>query len=113
MQLDDFVSQTLKQIIDGVSVAQDYARSKSANVNPSSARFDSKAAGYLFCSDTHVPLQEVEFDVAVTVAESSTANDDDQKVGEISVTSSNQMTSQNSSESRIKFKVPVLLPHSM
>jgi hypothetical protein len=60
-----------------------------------------------------VPLQEVEFDVAVTVAESSTANDDDQKVGEISVTSSNQMTSQNSSESRIKFKVPVLLPHSM
>lgn len=111
MQFDDFVSQTLKQIIDGVSTAQEYARSKRANINPSSARFHSSTEGSIFCQNTGIPLQNVEFDVAVTVAESQKNNNGNPSVGEISVTSSNEATTQNSSVSRIKFKVPVLLPH--
>jgi hypothetical protein len=111
MQLDDFVSQTLKQIIDGVSTAQNYARSKNANINPSSARYHSSTEGLAYCSETGIPLQNVEFDVAVTVAESQSNNNGSPSVGAISVTSSTETTTQNSSVSRIKFKVPVLLPH--
>lgn len=111
MKLDDFVSQTLKQIIDGVSAAQEYGRSKRANINPSSARYNSSTEGVIYCQETGVPLQSVEFDVAVTVAESQTNNNGNPSVGAISVTSSNEATTQNSSVSRIKFKVPVLLPH--
>ncbi len=112
MQLDEFVSQTLKQVIDGVSSAQQYGKSKNANINPSTARMDGKAAGYSFCVETGIPLQDIEFDVAVTVSESNESSDGDANVGAISVTSLNQSTSQSSSVSRIKFKVPILLPNS-
>ncbi|MFN3019312.1 hypothetical protein ACK1CN_25570 [Vibrio coralliilyticus] len=112
MQLNEFVSETLKQVIDGVASAQEYGRSKNANINPSSARMDSKASGYSFCLQTGIPLQDVEFDVAVTVSESNMATDGDKSVGAISVSAASSSTSQNSSVSRIKFKVPILLPNS-
>ena len=111
MQLDEFVSQTLKQIVDGVSAAQEYSKSNNANINPSTTRIDGgKVAGYSYCYETGIPLQDVEFDVAVTVKESSTTSDGDSNIGSISVTSQHQATNQSSSVSRIKFKVPVLLP---
>jgi hypothetical protein len=112
MKLDEFVSQTLKQVIDGVSVAQQYAKSKNANINPSTARMDSKASNYSFCGKTGIPLQDVEFDVAVTVSESSSTSDGDANVGAISVSAQNQSANQSSSVSRIKFKVPILLPNT-
>ena len=112
MKLDEFVSQTLKQVIDGVSDAQQYGKSKNANINPSSARMDNKAAEYSFCLKTGIPLQDVEFDVAVTVSEFSTTSDEGGNVGAISVTSLNQSSNQSGSVSRIKFKVPILLPNT-
>lgn len=112
MQLNEFIAQTLQQIIDGVSTAQEYGKSKNENINPSSARMDGKASGYSFCLDTRIPLQDVEFDLAVTVCESNETSSGDKNIGAISVSSLNQSSSQSSSVSRIKFKVPVLLPHS-
>lgn len=112
MQLDDFVSQTLKQIIDGVSAAQKYGKTKNTNINPSSARMDGKASNYTVCIETGMPLQDIEFDIAVSVGESNQTGGDGESIGEIAVTSANQVTNQSSSVSRIKFKVPILLPHS-
>lgn len=112
MQLNEFISQTLNQIIDGVTSAQEYGKTKKANINPSSARMDSKASGYCYCSETGIPLQDVEFDVAVTVSESNITSNGDKNIGAISVTSLNQASNQNSSVSRIKFKVPILLPNA-
>ncbi|QDO84536.1 hypothetical protein FM037_16640 [Shewanella psychropiezotolerans] len=112
MQLENFVSQTLKQIIDGVSSAQKYSETKNAKINPSTARMDGKATDYSFCVETYVPLQGVEFDVAVTVKEASSTSEGGGDMGEISVTSASQASNQNSSVSRIKFKVPILLPLS-
>lgn len=37
MKLDDFVAETLKQIIRGVVVAQEYGSTQNAKVNPSTA----------------------------------------------------------------------------
>ncbi|HDZ48228.1 hypothetical protein LCGC14_0209850 [marine sediment metagenome] len=110
MKLDDFVSETLKQIIKGVVSAQEYGNTQNAKVNPNSARFHSNTEGHAFCSDTGVPLQKVEFDVAVTVTEEQTTASDGESVGSISVTSASSNISQNSSISRIRFEVPVLLP---
>ncbi|MGL5397577.1 hypothetical protein [Aeromonas veronii] len=106
------MSETLKQIIDGVTSAQEYGRSKNANINPSSARMDTKVSGYSYCVETGIPLQDVEFDVAVTVSESNFTSDGDKSVGAISVSAESSSTSQNSSVSRIKFKVPILFPNS-
>lgn len=110
MKLDDFVSETLKQIIRGVVAAQEFGNSQNAKINPATARFHSSTEGLSYCGDTGVPLQHVEFDVAVTVTEENIATDGGGTVGSISVSPNSSSTSQNSSISRIKFEVPILLP---
>ncbi|WP_226704559.1 hypothetical protein [Microbulbifer elongatus] len=110
MKLDDFVSETLKQIIKGVVAAQKYGNTQDAKVNPITARFNSNTEGHAFCQETGVPLQKVEFNVAVTVTEEQSSMSDGGSVGSISVSPANTNASQNSSVSRIQFEVPVLLP---
>jgi len=110
MKLDDFVSETLKQIIKGVVAAQEYGNTQNAKVNPVSARFHGNSEGHSYCRETGLPLQKVEFNVAVTVTEEKTSANDGESVGSISVTSASSNSSQNSSVSRIQFEVPVLLP---
>jgi hypothetical protein len=110
MKLDDFVSETLKQIIRGVAEAQEYALTQNAKVNPDETIYSGNHQGNIICGETGRPLQIVDFDVAVTVTEQQTTGKDDMSVGSISVTSANSNISQNSSVNRIQFKVPVLLP---
>jgi hypothetical protein len=110
MKLDDFVSETLKQIIKGVVSAQEFGNTQNAKVNPITARFNSATEGRTYCQETGVPLQGVTFDVAVTVAEEHTSAGEGGSVGSISVSPAGSNSTQNSSISRIKFEVPVLLP---
>lgn len=110
MKLDDFVSETLKQIIKGVVAAQEFGNTQNAMVNPISARFHGSTEGQAYCSETGVPLQHVTFDVAVTIAEEHTTTEEGNTVGSISVSPASSNSTQNSSISRIKFDVPVLLP---
>lgn len=110
MKLDDFVSETLKQIIKGVVSAQEYGNSQNAKVNPITARFYNSTEGRAYCQETGVPLQGVTFDVAVTVTEEKKSTDEGGTVGSISVSSAGSSSTQNSSISRIKFEVSVLLP---
>lgn len=110
MKLDDFVAETLKQIIRGVAAAQEHSHTHDANINPATARFNSDTEGYAFCRKTGMPLQKVGFDISVTVAEEQTSANNGGSVGYISVTSVNLNSSQNSSVSRIQFEVPILLP---
>lgn len=110
MKLDDFVSETLKQIIKGVAAAQEFGSTRNAKVNPITARFHSSTQGQSFCRETGVPLQHVAFDVAVTVTEEKTSTGDGETVGSISVSPATSSSTHNSSISRIKFEVPVLLP---
>ncbi|MBY0500199.1 MAG: hypothetical protein K2P74_11425 [Nitrosomonas sp.] len=112
MNIDDFVSETLKQIIKGVAVAQEFGNTCNAKVNPITARFHSSTEGHAYCTETGVPLQNVEFDVAVTVSEEKAASEEGAVMGAISVSPANSSTTQNSSISRIKFQVLVLLPTS-
>jgi len=50
MKLDDFVAQTLKQIINGVASAQQFGNEHNAKINPNSARFFKTAEGQAYCS---------------------------------------------------------------
>lgn len=110
MKLDNFISETLKQIIKGVVEAQEYGHTQNANINPITTRFNGGAEGQLICRKTGMPLQKIGFDIAVTVTEELTSANDGESVGSISVTSMNSTSSQNSLVSRIQFEVPVLLP---
>ena len=107
MELREFISESLKQIIAGVKQARDYAKGDEARINPSVT--PRPGSLYHMASNTH--LQDIEFDVAVTVTEEK------EKAGKISVLAGifggeagGQSRASNASISRIKFSVPVVLP---
>jgi hypothetical protein len=94
MDIKEFVSDTLKQIIDGVVDAQQYAKTKRAVVAP-----------------YHDYQKNIGFDIAVTVDESK------QKEGKAGITVwsvgggvSGKTESSSSTVSRIKFEIPIELP---
>ena len=113
MKLDDFVAETLKQIIKGVVEAQEYGNTQNAHINPITARFNSNTESQMVCRKTGMPLQKIGFDIAVTVTEKLNSENNGESVGSISVTSVNSTSSQNGSVSRIQFEVPILLPNTV
>jgi hypothetical protein len=68
MELRDFVAETIKQVIDGVVTAQQYATSKGAHVNPA-INFRTDQGMQMFDRETGQPIQLILFDVAVTAVE--------------------------------------------
>ena len=94
MDIKEFVSQTLKQIIDGVVDAQDQTRKTSAVVVP-----------YGDCQ------KKVDFDVAVTVVEGKeTGGKAGISVWSIGAGVTGKTESSSSTVSRIKFEIPINLP---
>ena len=67
MKLDNFVAETLKQIVKVVVEAQEYGHTQNANINPVITRFNGGAEGQSICRKTGMPLQNIGFDIAVTV----------------------------------------------
>lgn len=109
MDLKDFVSESLKQIIDGVVDAQDHAFNAGAAVAPQ--RVINMEAIRLGIDDRME--QSIEFDVAVTAQESQ----EKQGKAGISIPYFNaggkiSAGQENSTISRIKFSVPVLFPRA-
>lgn len=115
MELKEFVSETIKQIIDGVIEAQKYAKDKEAQVNPSHLQPVSvKKEGTVFKDNLGSRFaQTIEFDVAITAVDSS-------KLGAgagLSVASlfkagvNGETSENNSTANRIKFELPVILPN--
>ncbi len=102
MDLQTFVTETLRQLIEAVVVAQQHAKDKGARIAPKYS--GTKTVGQ------HT-LNEIEFDVAVTVTEAA-----DKKGGlnvafaGIGVGGSTASSSANLTVSRIKFCIPVGWP---
>ena len=100
MKLQDFVSETLKEIIAGVKDVKSFASSQGAEVNPS-----------IGSRKNFSLIKDVEFDVAVTSTEES-----ESKKGAgilvagfgIGIKGKSDLLS--STVSRIKFSIPVILP---
>ncbi|WP_455871659.1 hypothetical protein [Serratia proteamaculans] len=113
MKLDDFVHESLKNIMLGVQRATKYGEeSSTGTVNPSDVAFGSAGEnGIIFNPRTRKIIQTVEFDIAVSVNDStSTSSGGTQSIGEITVSGSNtDSTKSNGSISRIKFSIPIEL----
>ena len=111
MELKDFVAETLRQIIDGVSVAQAHGTAKGRRVNPQGLTFRTDQGMQMFDGKTGQPAQLIEFDVAVSTAEGTqTKGGVGILVGPVGLGSQGRSDAGRSSSSRIKFSVPVLLP---
>jgi hypothetical protein len=108
MDLKDFVEQTLTQIMEGIKAAQ--AKTDHGGlISPAVLHYGSVSNGIQ--SDAGEYPEMVDFDVAVT-AERGTGSKGGigLVVGPVTLGSTGQSNEQNSSVSRIKFRVPVVLP---
>ena len=118
MKLQEFVTETLTQILAGVKDAQskivgdDYDASISAKISPplstDADRLESK--GYRIDASFR-PVQNIEFDVAVTVNETLEAKGKaGLLVAGIGLGAKAEVGSTDTTVHRIKFAVPVVLP---
>jgi hypothetical protein len=98
MELQDFIAETLKEIISGVRRAQESAIELGAKINPRGGSI--------------VEMRSVQFDVAVSTEEGiGEKGGIGVFVGPVgTVGSQNQSDVASSSMSRIKFSVPLKLP---
>ena len=110
MELKDFLSQTLTQIIEGVAESQQVAAGHGAAVNPAFNPMDNPARlGFINCYDGYAQL--VHFDVALTVSEGTgTKAGVGVFAGTFNLGASGQSNSASSSVSHVQFNVPLILP---
>ena len=113
MQLNEFITESLNQIFTGISDAKETAAEHGFQVNPWITSGKSDTTGVLIDRDTKTPLQVVEFDVAVTTANS------EQSKGGVGIFVAGfglggrlQADAKNTVVSRIKFLVPIALPRA-
>lgn len=112
MNLQDFVTETLREIITGVKEAQADPELKQAEINPRLIGGTADLGKHgLAISQGGRAAQFIEFDVALTVVEGTgTKGGIGVFAGPIALGSQGQSGSENTSVSRIKFKVPITLP---
>ncbi|MFH6837758.1 hypothetical protein [Providencia sp. 2024EL-00732] len=114
MKLDKYIEETIKQIITGINSAKEYGDKNNAKVNPASATYHNQNSSMIYCIDTGVPIQQIEFDIVVTVNEGNNTTDAPViTVGSSAISGKEQYSeTANSSTNRIKFSIPILLPIS-
>ena len=114
MDLKEFISETIVQIVEGVEDARSKVKDKGVGVNPQMATTHSHAGVHgLLHYDGPTFAQVINFDVALTVLEGKgTKGGIGIFAAGIGLGSSGQSQSENSSVSRIKFSIPLVLPTS-
>lgn len=113
MELKNFISETLSQIIDGVSEVQEKYKDKNVLINPD--KIEGSNGEYYISgrSSSHIHttlIQNIEMDVAITATEGN-----ENKVGIgvakiLNIGTSKETNALNSTLSRIKFNIPISLP---
>lgn len=115
MELKEFISETLVQIIEGINKAQIKAKESNAEINPDlvgNSDHTAKYGGGIRTAGGNY-AQIVEFDVAVTTAEGKNVKGGiGVAAAVINMGSSGQSNSENTSVNKIKFSIPLVLPPS-
>jgi hypothetical protein len=113
MELAEFVTLSIQQVIKGVAGADKTAVENHARINPAIAPVDRnhvKSVSHLAGGDI---LTMVSFDVAVTtVEESGKKGGIGIFVGSIGIGAQGHREAASQSASRIQFTVPIVLPRS-
>lgn len=118
MNLQEFISQALIQIANGIREADKPLTSAGAVVNPrhvtGAGNNMSNVYGHIDDkSDSLRAVHSVEFDVAVTVVDGKeTKGGIGVVMGVVGIGSQRRSEESNTSISRIKFKIPIALPNS-
>ena len=119
MNLQQFVKETVVQIVNGMVEADAAVADSGAAVNPKDVACNDSAHGPYgyYASDSNGSyrraVQSIKFDVVVTTNEGSeTKGGIGIQVGVIGLGSAGKSDKGSGSESRIQFSVPLLIPNS-
>ena len=112
IELKDFISESLKQIVTGISDAQDFVIEKGGNVSPKNIIFDGRnnASSGGFVNQPYL-VNMIEYDIAIVVQDSTEGQGGAGIfVGGISIGGRVKADQTTTNESRIKFSIPVIYP---
>lgn len=118
MDLRDFIKETIIQVALGIEDAAEALKDSSAIVNPknvlgTAGASDAKVYGYLGDANntSRQAVQRIDFDVAVSVGSGTeTKGGIGLIVGAIALGSQGKSDASSTSQSRIQFSVPMVLP---
>jgi hypothetical protein len=112
MELKNFVSETLKQVLEGVKTAQSFAKEHGGQINPKGITVSAASTHSQMYTPRGELVQLMEFDVAVTTTEEDKAKGGiGIFVGAFGVGVQGESGNQNSAINRIQFRVPIILPN--
>lgn len=115
MELDEFISTTVKSIIKSINDSKEYAEANGAIINPIIMEHNYDAYQSIWRKDGkdgRRGLTKIDFDVAVTASsEEGNKVGGGIKVQVFSLGASSTETEKNQTISRIKFSLDVALPH--
>jgi hypothetical protein len=109
MELKTFVSETLKQIVEGVKQAQEDVKNLGATVNPSNT---ANAEKQLYLTNTtRRTAQVIDFDISLTETEATqTGGSIGVFFGSVGLGAHGKAESGSNAMNRVKFSIPVALP---
>ena len=115
MKLGDFIAQTISEIVNGVSQAQEYSKDKGALINPRHIGWNESRKSYFVNDisgvDEYPLVTQIDFDILLTIG------DDDKAQGGVGIFAASlglgvKSEAQEYSETvnRIKFQILAKLP---
>jgi hypothetical protein len=118
MKLQDFISDSLKQIISGIEDAQKFAAEHGAKINPKSQSTienegNRKEMAYNLADGTYVHY--IKFNVAVEASKEKQNNTEGKgklgvSIASLGIGHNRDTKSVNSEQSRIEFTIPICYP---
>ena len=111
MDLKDFVTSTITQIVEGIIEAQKELTPKKAYVNPPGNEFYGAPIKKPYLGVNNSFSNDIEFDVAITILEGKqTKGGIGVFAGAVALGTQGKSDTTNTSISRIKFTIPVAFP---
>ncbi len=111
MELKEFVTESIKQIVDGVNDAIPYAAENGSRINPKRQVFYTNNVGTRSDPKDGASIEAIEFDVAITITEGTqTKAGIGILTGLVGLGAQGQSEATNTSLTRLRFVVPLVLP---
>ena len=112
MKLEEFVSETLKQVLSGILTAQEHAAENGGLICPLHLPMRDKAGELYSVTFRTDREQMIEFDVAITTTDGAkTGGGIGIFVGPVGVGAKGESTKGLEHVSRVRFSVPIVFPN--
>jgi hypothetical protein len=108
MELENFISETLKQVARGIKQAQEQTKEHKMTIVPHCIAFSQ--GSHVFNDRTGEPIDYLEFNIVVTPQKGGSENNDKESVVVATTTPDGSFRDFSPYMSRIKFSVPMHLP---